>query len=522
MNPGIHPPIPSRHEELSRRDSCDEGSSRAHESCGRPQCGKTGSVSGDIEGLLADTGTAMVLLDNDLCVRRFTPSAASLLDLALDDVGRSMRNLSQASVDPFLVADALAAIETGEGASRVVQAKDGPRYVRRVLPYRSFDGSISGVVIVIADVSARAAYDDLVCAGEILESVRVPMLVIDDELRVELINQQFSELFHETVQSIKGRTIGEVGNGALDDAPLLRLLRAVPQKGSSVEEYEIHCKSPVLGRRELVVSARKLRCGRGRTGLVLVEIDDVTERKRIQNTLRENELRCREEERVRQRHIELTNAQRLSTVGELASGLAHELNQPLASISNVVEACSRYVRAGTTDASKLLELLSDAAGETMRAAAIVAQLRSYVDKGEPRFNPVDLAELVSSVPHLLVRELERTRIGLRVIVADARLDVHADKVQIEQVLLNLIQNAIDSIEEAGGPDRSIILSAQRVNGMGEVSVRDTGKGVSMEAADRMFEAFFYDQSPGTRNGARAEPLHTRNAPRPDLDGRPAG
>jgi two-component system, LuxR family, sensor kinase FixL len=229
-------------------------------------------------------------------------------------------------------------------------------------------------------------------------------------------------------------------------------------------------------------------------------VEDLTERRSFEKVLRQNEERLLREEQVRQRQLELTNALRVSTVGELATGLAHELNQPLSSISNVVEACTQYIRAGTIDPPKLLELLSEASSEAVRAAGIVAHLRSFVEKGEPQLEPVDLAEIVNHVPHLLLRELERTKVALRMEIASGQLPVHADKIQIEQVIVNLLQNAMDSIREAERPQRMIELSARSIKGTAVVSVRDTGTGVSSTSAERMFDAFFTTKQQGLGMG----------------------
>ncbi len=203
-----------------------------------------------------------------------------------------------------------------------------------------------------------------------------------------------------------------------------------------------------------------------------------------------------EEEIVRQRQLDLTAALRVSTVGELAAGLAHELNQPLSAIANLAQACIHYVRAGTIDTAKLLELLGDVANESMRAAKIVAHLRGLVDKGESQLERVDLREIVGCIPQLLRRELERIRVALRIELPARPLHVDADRTQIEQVLVNLIQNAMDSIQQADGPQRLIELSARSVDGTATISVRDTGIGVSETTADRMFEAFFTTKTHG--------------------------
>ena len=212
------------------------------------------------------------------------------------------------------------------------------------------------------------------------------------------------------------------------------------------------------------------------------------------------EQKSQEMERVRRRQLALTNALRVSTVGELATGLAHELNQPLSSISNLAVACSQYVRAGTIGTDKLLELLSDIVAESARAAGIIAHLRRFIDKGEAQLEPFDLGEIVRHVPHLLLHELERAGVTLRIKVPSRPLHVLADRIQIEQVIVNLIQNAMDSIQEAGSPQRLIELSARSVDGTGEVSVRDTGTGFSEATAARMFEAFFTTKTKGLGMG----------------------
>jgi two-component system sensor kinase FixL len=207
-----------------------------------------------------------------------------------------------------------------------------------------------------------------------------------------------------------------------------------------------------------------------------------------------------QDERVRQRQLSLTNALRVSTVGELATGLAHELNQPLASISNLLAACTHHVRAGSADRAKLLKLLADAAGEAMRAAEIISHLRSFVSKGEPQLARMDLREVVSSIPHLLIRDLELARTELKVEISPDPLPVDVDRTQIEQVLVNLIRNALDAIEEGDQAPRRIELRTRGVGRMAEVSVRDTGVGVGPDDAERFFRPFFTTKTLGLGMG----------------------
>jgi C4-dicarboxylate-specific signal transduction histidine kinase len=153
--------------------------------------------------------------------------------------------------------------------------------------------------------------------------------------------------------------------------------------------------------------------GADRPSLILLAIEDITERKRAQEVLRETETRKQVEDHVQQRQAELAHAQRISAVGELASGLAHELNQPLSAIVNGVEACARYVRSGKIASKKLLALLDDASGEALRAGSIVEHLRHFIEKGKPQFERTDLREIARNVPRLLGREIQQGQITLR-------------------------------------------------------------------------------------------------------------
>jgi two-component system CheB/CheR fusion protein len=462
--------------------------------------GHSAGIAAELEHLLDSTNLPLVLVDRRLCIRRFTAAATSLFNLLPADIGRPIRDLSQRFVDPSFLPDIYAVLDGGKVLKKEVSSSEGRRYVRETLPYRVREGSVEGVVITFADVAAEALQEARLYAESIVNTVREPLLVLDGELCVHSVNQSFSNLFRISNQEIIGQSLTSMASGVWNAPGLVASLNRVHDTGVPMEDFELAYESGALGSRELRLNARTLPRSGDRADLILLGVEDLTERRGFEKVLREKEARLLQEEQVRQRQLELTNALRVSTVGELATGLAHELNQPLSSIANVVEACAQYIRAGSIDPPKLLELLTEASSEAIRAAGIVAHLRSFVDKGEPQLEQVDLAEIVSHVPNLLLRELERTRVELRVKITSGRLPVEADKIQIEQVIVNLLQNAMDSIREAEHPERLIELSARTVKGMAVVSVRDTGTGVPVASAERMFEAFFTTKPQGLGMG----------------------
>jgi two-component system sensor kinase FixL len=257
--------------------------------------------------------------------------------------------------------------------------------------------------------------------------------------------------------------------------------------------------------RHLLVGEREGR-GRHKDGttfpcdLRVSEFDDGAGRRYVV-TIRDIAERKRTEEQIRRQQGEMAHVLRLATIERLAAGLAHELNQPLTAIANDVEACATYVRSGKGGRRRLLETLDRAGAEALRAGEIVHHLREYVRGTDPRLESTDLGDLVRSATRWLAQEMEHEHIVLHLDLAGQRLRVRVDRIQIEQVLVNFMQNAIDAIREAGSETREIRLrTSQSGDGMAEVAVDDTGGGVLPTAIDRLYEPFFTTKSEGMGMG----------------------
>jgi C4-dicarboxylate-specific signal transduction histidine kinase len=130
----------------------------------------------------------------------------------------------------------------------------------------------------------------------------------------------------------------------------------------------------------------------------------------------------------------------------------------------------------------------------------VKHLRGFIEKGTPQFEPTDLSDIARSVQRLMGREIQQAQITFRSELPSRPIPIHADRIQIEQIVVNLIQNAIDAVLEAPGHRRAIQLSARAVKGMAELAVRDTGAGVPDAVAERMFEPFFTTKPHGLGMG----------------------
>ena len=207
------------------------------------------------------------------------------------------------------------------------------------------------------------------------------------------------------------------------------------------------------------------------------------------------------EDEARQLQDRLTHFSRLSTMGEMAAGLAHEINQPLSAIATYAQACQRFVRSPTRDDADVLEALEQISVQALRAGEVIRRLRNFVKNREVTREPVDCNRLLDDLRTLAETDARLNNVRLRIEAAPGLPTVYADPIQLQQVVLNLVRNAIDAMSEAPETRREVLLSThERPEGEIEVIVADHGSGLAPEAADHLFNPFFTTKSGGTGLG----------------------
>lgn len=216
---------------------------------------------------------------------------------------------------------------------------------------------------------------------------------------------------------------------------------------------------------------------------------DVTERRRA-------------EERLRQREADLAHFSRLTTMGEMAAGLAHELNQPLAAIANYAGGCVRRLHSGIgADPKILLQPIEQIGAEAVRAGEIIRRLREFVRKGETQRSGADINRLIAEALTLVRPESRQRNITLVLELARDLPEVLVDAIQIEQVIVNLARNAVEAMSGNGWPRRKLTIRSSLIeDGMVEVAVSDTGVGMQEEEARRLFYPFFTTKTTGMGMG----------------------
>jgi len=232
--------------------------------------------------------------------------------------------------------------------------------------------------------------------------------------------------------------------------------------------------------------------GDGNDGVAFVL--DLTEQKRAQEKLQEAQ------QSLYTTQVDLARVSRLTTMGELAASIAHEVNQPLTAVTNNGSACLRLLANRNLDPEVLRRALEEIVADGTRASAVIARIRSFIMKGPADKIELDINQVIQEVLALAGHELQKNRVSLECQLTETLPRVRADRVQLQQVLLNLIMNGVEAMTGVTVQPRALSLES-RIDESGNVlvAVRDSGTGLGSEA-DRLFTPFFTTKANGMGMG----------------------
>ncbi len=204
------------------------------------------------------------------------------------------------------------------------------------------------------------------------------------------------------------------------------------------------------------------------------------------------------ERRLREIESELAHALRMSTMGEMAVAIAHELHQPLAAVVNYSGACTELASAGGARGTKLLSYLDQISSQTLRAGEIIRRLRGFIEKKEPERGPLTMKSVIEQTAPLLKAEAKHHGVALEFALANDPPTVLGDRIQLQQIIVNLVKNAVEATRDNDENNRRVRIetSAPTDGSIVEVRVSDTGPGLSGEELRRAFEPFYSTKPTG--------------------------
>jgi PAS domain S-box-containing protein len=220
-------------------------------------------------------------------------------------------------------------------------------------------------------------------------------------------------------------------------------------------------------------------------------IVDVTERKRA-------------EEALQKAQVELAHATRVMTMGEVASSIAHEINQPLGAIVNYGNACLRLLKSGRANLTEMAGALSAIVNDAERASAIIARIRALSKKTPPEMALLQVEDLVTDILPLVRHQLTGRRIALKTALPGELSPILGDRIQLQQVLLNLVVNGIEAMSKVPEDQRQLVIEAQSHVSEDQafvlITVTDSGIGLKAEDLPRVFETFYTTKAAGMGMG----------------------
>jgi C4-dicarboxylate-specific signal transduction histidine kinase len=221
----------------------------------------------------------------------------------------------------------------------------------------------------------------------------------------------------------------------------------------------------------------------------------LSERKRAEESLRESQRRYGEAQ------MALAHANRVTTVGQLTASIAHEVNQPLAAIANAAAACQRWLDRDTPNLDEARSAVQWITRETNRASEVIQRVRALAKNSDIEMVRLDINDVVAESLALVQRELMNHQVSLQMEFAPDLPMILGDRVQLQQVIINLVMNGIEAMQSVTDRPRELVVrSGRNESGQTLVSVADCGEGIVTENANRLFTPFFTTKSDGMGMG----------------------
>ena len=433
-----------------------------------------GAVNRDLSNLLESISIPLIMVGRDLRIRRFTRAMEPMLNLIASDVGRSITDLQPRIELPDLRRMLLDAMEGGNRNPRNIRDEHGRWYSLRILPSVGAHGKTDGAVLMLMDIDAAKRGLDF--AQAIVETVREPLVILNQNLEVVQANRAFYETFQAERAQTEDRLIYDLGNGQWNIPKLRELLENILPARSTFRDFEVTHEFEHVGRKVMLLNASEMFNPNAQARAILLAIEDVTERKRTEEALQK------------------TNAE----LQHFAYALTHDLQEPLRMVVNFTELLGREYAGKLGDEAD--RFISYSVEGALRIEALLKALLAYWEVSEREheaFAAIDSGAVLAKA--LLNLETAVTESGA-VITSGPLPTVTTEEVSLLRLFQNLISN---SIKYNGSQTPNIHISAEREASGWVFAVKDNGVGIDPHDAERvfgMFKRLHGSEIPGTGIG----------------------
>jgi len=353
-------------------------------------------------------------------------------------------------------------------------------------------GNIYGVSAIMHDITEQKKAKQEMIASEYAESiintVREPLIVLDQDLRVVTVSRSFYDFFRVKPEETVGQLIYNLGNKQWNIPRLRELLETILPQKTTFDNYEVEHNFATIGRRIMLLNARQIERGTGKEKVILLAIEDITERREIENGLE------KAHEELKELAVELKRAARAKS--EFLANMSHELRTPLNSINGFSEVLydetfgplnekqKQYVNNVLTSGKHLLLLINQ----------ILDMAKVEAGKMKLALSSLPMKSLLNDISMLVADMVSKKKLEMLLEIAEDLPDIEADELKVKEIIYNLLSNAVKFTPDGG----KIGMRAKKADSEIEVVVWDTGIGIAPENMTKIFEGFFRVDTPYSR------------------------
>ncbi|MBW4516840.1 MAG: PAS domain-containing protein [Timaviella obliquedivisa GSE-PSE-MK23-08B] len=444
-------------------------------------------VNNDLVNFLASINIPILVLDNDLRIRRFTPSAQQLFNLITTDIGRPFSDIRSSLEVPNLEARILEVMETLQAREQEVQTQAGYWYTLRIRPYRTTENQINGVMIVLSDINALKQSAATIesarnYAETIVETVPTPLVILDTDLRVNTASRSFYDTFQVSKAETEQSSLFALGNGQWNIPQLRSSLTDLLDNQVEIEDLEIEHYFERIGQKTMLLNACKLR--RNDSLMLLLSIEDITERKQFETE--RSQLLMQEQSARKQ--AEMANQAK----DEFLSNLSHELRSPLNSMMGWAKLLSSRTLDSTAEARALEVIEQSAKAQSQLIEDLLDTSRIVSGKLRLTTCPIDLLLVVESA--IAIVQLSAQAKSIQIISSLNPVSILGDSDRLQQVLWNLLSNAIKFTPSGG----RVEITLEALPTYAEIRVSDTGQGIEADLLPYIFDRFRQGDASSTK------------------------
>jgi two-component system CheB/CheR fusion protein len=431
-------------------------------------------VNRDLANLLESISIPLVMVGRDLRIRRFTRAMEPMLNLITSDVGRSITDLQPRIELPDLRRLLMDAMEGGNRKPRDIRDPNGHWYSLRILPSVGVDGKTDGAVMMLIDIDAAKRGLDF--AEAIVETVREPLVILNQNLKVIQANRTFYGTFQAVREETEGRLIYDLGNGQWNVPKLRELLENILPAHATFRDFEVTHEFEHVGQKVMLLNASEIFNPHAQIRTILLAIEDATDRKQAEEALK------------------ATNAE----LQHFAYALTHDLQEPLRMVVNFNELLEReYAGKLGGDADKFISYSVKGA---RRIEALLRALLAYWEVAGREQGSVASIDSGAVLAKTLLNLQAAIAESGAIINSDPMPTVTAEEISLMQLFQNLISN---SIKYRSAETPRIHVSAERSAEGWVFAVLDNGIGIDPQDTSRvfgMFKRLHGSEIPGTGIG----------------------